>query len=734
MQTPNSPSGGSVSSGQITAQRWAGTGPATSLTGIGVPVTLVEGDTFCVSNGSGDIATHQPHGLFVLDTRVLSRWELHVSGGHLEPLATTCDQPFHATFLGRTRPRGRQEESELLVTRRRDVGHGMREQIEFRNFGQKELHVTAEIHVDADFADVFEVKDNRVKRHGQHRLSSNSRWLSFEQTDESQTKRVTVHFSLAAEVEPGRITWRLEIPPKGLVEICIECELAINGVTRQMLFPCGGSDISAGPTLRKVDWHEQTPVLETSNAALQQSIASAINDLGALQIVDPEHPQDSVIAAGAPWFMTLFGRDSLLTSWMALIADPTLARGVLTTLARLQGQVVDDATEEEPGRIIHEIRFENTSTLSLGGGSRYYGTADATPLFVMLAGELRRWGIDEELVQRLQPHISRALDWIEQYGDKDGDGYVEYDRRNSQGLINQGWKDSWDGINFADGRLAEAPIALCEVQAYVYAAYLAGAHFALEAGDHENTHRYQQKAADLKLAFNRDFWLEDRGWFAVGLDAHKEPIDALTSNIGHCLWTGIADEDKAAQVADQLLRPEMFSGWGIRTLATTMARYNPVSYHNGSVWPHDTAICVAGLTRYGYLEHAHRVTQAMLDVSEHFDGRLPELFAGIGRDELSAPAPYPASCSPQAWAAASPLLLVRSMLRLDPWARQNRIHVDPRPPRSIERLDLHGVRINDRKLDFHWHMGKLQVDGLDGMELLQFAHPTTQMTEWEEQL
>jgi glycogen debranching enzyme len=328
--------------------------------------------------------------------------------------------------------------------------------------------------------------------------------------------------------------------------------------------------------------------------------------------------------------------------------------------------------------------------------------------------------------------VSRALDWIECYGDKDGDGYVEYDRRNSQGLINQGWKDSWDGVSFADGRLAEAPIALCEVQAYVYAAYLAGAHFALEAGDHDNMHRYQQKAVDLKLAFNRDFWLEDHGWFAVGLDAHKEPIDALTSNIGHCLWTGIADEDKAAQVADQLLRPEMFSGWGIRTLATTMARYNPVSYHNGSVWPHDTAICVAGLTRYGHLEHAHRVTQAMLDVSEHFDGRLPELFAGIGRDELSAPAPYPASCSPQAWAAAAPLLLVRSMMRLDPWARRNQIHVNPRPPRSIERLDLHGVRINDRKLDFHWRKGKLHVDGLDGMDLLHFAHPATQMTEWGE--
>ena len=260
-----------------------------------------------------------------------------------------------------------------------------------------------------------------------------------------------------------------------------------------------------------------------------------------------------MVAAGAPWFMTVFGRDSLLTAWMALLVDPDLARGVLQTLARFQGTEVDPRHEEEPGRILHEMRFGDAASLSLGGGSIYYGTADATPLFVMLLGEMRRWGVARELVDELLPNAARAIEWIEHFGDADGDGYVEYRRATDRGLANQGWKDSWDGIRYGDGRVAEAPIALAEVQAYTYGAYLASAHFAFEAGDTATYDRFRSKAAHLKANFNRDFWLEDKGWFAVGLDADKRPIDSLTSNIGHCLWTGIVDEDKAHRVAQALI-------------------------------------------------------------------------------------------------------------------------------------------------------------------------------------
>ena len=291
---------------------------------------------------------------------------------------------------------------------------------------------------------------------------------------------------------------------------------------------------------------------------------------------------------------------------------------------------------------------------SLGGGSVYYGSIDSTPLFVMLLGELHLWGAEPADVAELLPAADRALDWIEQYGDRDGDGYVEYERATDRGLRNQGWKDSFDGVTFADGRIADTPIALAEVQGYAYAAYVARAEIAERAGDTGTAERWLDRAAALRVSFNRDFWLPEHGWFALGLDRDKRPIDSLASNIGHCLWTGIVDEDKAEPVAEHLLSPEMFTGWGVRTLASSMSAYNPMSYHNGSVWPHDNALIAAGLMRYGYVEHAQRIATGLLDAAARFGGRLPELFCGFDRTEFDAPVPYPTSCSPQAWAAASP--------------------------------------------------------------------------------
>jgi glycogen debranching enzyme len=337
------------------------------------------------------------------------------------------------------------------------------------------------------------------------------------------------------------------------------------------------------------------------------------------------------------------------------------------------------------------MRFGETAELSLGGGGIYYGSVDATPLFVMLLGELQRWGNRREEVDALLPAADRALAWIDQFGDRDGDGYVEYMRTSDRGLRNQGWKDSHDSIRFADGRLAEPPIALCEVQGYVYAALMARSHFAHERGDDSYALALRTRAAALKARFNRDFWLEERGWLAMGLDQDKQPIDALASNMGHCLWTGILDEEKATIVAKQLLSDDCFSGWGIRTLASSMTGYNPISYHNGSVWPHDNAICVAGLMRYGMVEEAHRAVEGIVQAGAFFDNRLPELFAGLPRDEYSFPVSYPTSCSPQAWAAASPLLFLRSMLHFDPDVRHGRLHLAPAVPDWIGRITLRDV-------------------------------------------
>jgi glycogen debranching enzyme len=380
---------------------------------------------------------------------------------------------------------------------------------------------------------------------------------------------------------------------------------------------------------------------------------------------------------------------------MTMLVDPDLALGTLQTLARFQGRQVDVRTEEEPGRILHEMRFGETASLALGGGRVYYGTVDASPLFVMLVGELSRWGSRREEVDALLPAADAALAWITDYGDRDGDGYVEYQRTTDRGLQNQGWKDSWDSMRFADGSLAATPIALCEVQGYVYGAMIARSHCATEAGDDALAASLNARAADLKRRFNEDFWVDtaDGGYFALGLDRDKRKIDGIGSNMGHCLWTGIVDEEKAPHVARVLLSDGMFSGWGVRTLSAANAGYNPISYHCGSVWPHDNAITAAGLMRYGFADEAHQVMRGMVDASRFFGDLLPELFAGMPRDGLSFPVSYPTSCSPQAWAAASPLLFLRTLLRFEPDIRANKLHLAPAVPDWIGTLRLERIPI-----------------------------------------
>jgi glycogen debranching enzyme len=521
-----------------------------------------------------------------------------------------------------------------------------------------------------------------------------------------------ISFGSRPQLGTGRALFEVIVPARAEWSTCIQLTPIIDGEVIQPRYPCGEPVSRAEPMERMARWRKQMPGIDTDHEGLRRAVARSGEDLGALRIFDPDYPERTVVAAGAPWFMTLFGRDSILTAWMALLVDPDLALGVLQTLARFQGTKVDGRQDEEPGKILHEMRFGEAASLSLGGGQVYYGTADATPLFVMLLGELRRWGLAGEIVDQLMPHADRAMEWIEQYGDRDGDGYVEYQRATDRGLVNQGWKDSWDGVRFADGEVAKAPIALCEVQGYVYGAYLARAHFAHEQGDTATVERFRTKAAALKEAFNRDFWLEDRGWYAIALDGRKRPVDSLASNMGHCLWTGIVDEDKAARVAEHLLSPEMFSGWGVRTLAKTMGGYNPISYHCGSVWPHDNAVIAAGLMRYGFVEEAQRVIMGMLDAADSQGGRLPELFTGLDREDFPGVVGYPTSCSPQAWAAASPLLFLRTLLRLEPWVPHQKVWLSPALPPQIHRLRVYRIPLGGRRVGVQADDGNVKVEGL----------------------
>jgi glycogen debranching enzyme len=479
----------------------------------------------------------------------------------------------------------------------------------------------------------------------------------------------------------------------------VRVEPSIDGTRLVTPYPAGEPHIDSVPTIQHAHWQARSPRLRSSDPRFDGLLRTCTDELAGLRITDPAHEDRVILAAGAPWFMTVFGRDSLLTSWMLLPLDARVALGTLQVLADRQGGRVDPATEEEPGRILHEIRSGLSPAGVPGADTVYYGTADATPLFVMLVGELRRWGTPLTDLEPLLPHLDRALDWVRTYGDRDGDGFVEYERATPHGLVNQGWKDSFDGVTFPSGALPHAPIALAEVQGYVYGALRARSELAEAFGDHEHAGELAQQAATLKVAFNDRFWLPHRGHLALALDGEKQPVEALASNMGHCLWTGIVDEEHAPEVAAALLSPEMFSGFGVRTLASSMGAYNPMSYHNGSIWPHDNALVAAGLRRYGFVEEAQQVVRGILDAAEGFGGHLPELFCGFDRDTFPVPIPYPTACAPQAWAAATPLLLLRVLLGLEPDVPAGVVTVDPAVPAAMLPMKVDQLHLGDSTLE-----------------------------------
>jgi glycogen debranching enzyme len=625
-----------------------------------------------------------------------------VDGLVVEPLSTTQPDPFTASFLARAQAQDAAE-SGLLVERRRYVGHGMREDVVLRNLLSTPLACRLAIEVQSDFADLFEVKAGQARHVIPAGPVAAGADVRVNRPGDAHNY-VVIHSSTQAGLAGGALEWDVSLPPRGRWQTSLEVVPTVNGGQLTLRHPAGLPVEHSVPAVQLREWREGSPLVRSSSRDLTRVLRRCVEDLGALRIYDEAHPERAVVAAGAPWFMALFGRDSLLTSWMLLPFDTSLASGTLQTLAEYQGKQVVAATEEEPGRILHETRLGHAARLALGGKSVYYGTADATPLFVMLVGELRRWGVGLAELRPLLDAADKALDWIERYGDADGDGFVEYARKTPEGLDNQGWKDSWDGVTFADGRYAEPPIALAEVQGYAYAAYLARAELAAELGDRDTERRCADQAARLKERFNQAFWLDDLGWFALALDRDKRPVDSLASNMGHCLWTGIVEEELAPKVAAKLLSPEMFSGWGIRTLASSMAAYNPMSYHNGSVWPHDNALCAAGLMRYGFVDEATKVATAVFDAANHFDHRLPELFCGFARTEFDRPIPYPTSCSPQAWSSAAPLELLRTLLRLKPDAPHGEVSCAPVVPERYLPLFLGPITVGPVSLS-------IDVDG-----------------------
>ncbi|WP_336711561.1 amylo-alpha-1,6-glucosidase [Arthrobacter sp. USHLN218] len=681
-------------------------------------VTLLEGTSFCISFANGDINSQRPHGFFYRDTRFISDWLLTINDRPVEALEAIVFEPYRAMFIGRAQRTDGLADSHLLVERRRSINVGVHEDVTVSNYSREPAACKLVLTVGADFADLFEVKAGLTQvAHAQ-----GAELLADKLVVESRGLPMLARTVVAAEdarVDGNRICYDMVIPAqqRWTASITALPGMDTSSPVDELAIPHQQVHSSL-PEERLMEWRRNSPLARFDNQDFEKVLEQSQSDLGSLRIFDPDHPGRVVVAAGSPWFMALFGRDSLLTSFMCLPLDPSLALGTLQTLAERQGTEVDPRSEEQPGKILHEVRFGASVGRLLGGDNAYYGSIDATPLFVTLAGELTRWGFWSEVQASLMPAVDRALDWIIQYGDADGDGFVEYARATEKGLLNQGWKDSWDGVNFADGSLAQAPIALCEVQGYVYAAYISRALMAQAAGDLRLAADWGARAAELKKDFNEKFWLEDRGYFAIALDRDKRPVDACASNMGHCLWSGIVDNEKAPQVARRLLSPEMFSGWGVRTLATDMGAYNPASYHNGSVWPHDNALVAAGLMRYGFMDEALQITRGLFAAANIFGGRLPELFCGLDRRTYPRPVPYPTSCSPQAWAAAAPVHLMRVMLRFDPCMTHNGLWLAPTVPEEIGDLKVSNVPLAGARISISVADGQTEVEGVpDSIEL-----------------
>ncbi|MFF0491475.1 glycogen debranching N-terminal domain-containing protein [Nocardia sp. NPDC004068] len=691
----------------MTAPRIFNAGPPIGVGGQPT-ITLVEASTFCLSDQLGDIRPGGPQGLYYRDTRVLSRWEVRVDGHPLEPLTVQAAEAFKVRFVLRKPPRAGLADSTVMIERRRLIGEGLTEILTVHNLGNEDTALTITVHADADFADLFAVKEGRTHLGSADAVVVGEQLRLSDHNDNGRGLLLTA--TGQPQVLPGAITWRALVPAHGEWKTTLLAQPVVNHHPVRMSIT-----EEDNPARRMKAWRASSTNLTASDAGFTHVLRHTESDLGALRIEGtPRGDEDgdgppAYVAAGAPWFMTLFGRDSLLTSWMALLLDSDLAVGTLRQLAELQGRTVDPLTEEEPGRIMHEMRRGPAGDRVLGG-SVYYGTVDATPLFVMLLDQCRRWGADGA-VEELLPAADAALSWIDHFGDCDGDGFVEYQRKTDRGLANQGWKDSFDAINDVSGHLAEAPIALCEVQGYVYAARMARAAMAEARGDTDTAERLRDQAQQLRKQFDEAFWIPESGWYALALDHRKRRVDSLTSNVAHCLWTGIVPDDRAAQLIEQLSSPAMSDGFGLRTLAANMGAYNPMSYHNGSIWPHDTAIGVAGLLRYrhlpGAIELAERLAEGLIDAALAFDGRLPELFCGFPRDQFRTPVPYPTSCSPQAWASATPLLLVRSFLGLEPNVPGREIALAPCLPERWGNMVLADLRLGPVSVT-------IEAEGTDG--------------------
>jgi glycogen debranching enzyme len=653
---------------------------------------IVDGGTFLYGDRAGDVAAERPEGFYYEDVRHLSRWCLTVDGKPLVPLTSRVVDHFSSRIYG---ARDGEEQPTVSIRRDRFVTEGLHEDLDVTNHGDEPQRIRLEIAFDSDFADVMEAQKSGTVQHGRYSVELGARVAALWQERDGERRGTVVRFQRQGRLRRDRMVYGLRLAPGQSWHTCIDVIPVVGSSRRDPLLGCNSFGADPGKMPLDVgEWLETSPALEADWDPLNHIYRQSLLDLAALRIRPrEEHLRWALLAGGLPWFMTVFGRDSMIAAYQALPYQPELAQATLQAVAELQATEWDDFADAQPGKILHELRRGTLS--ALGEIPRiYYGAHDTTMLFLILLDEYERWTGDREFVQRLEPNVHAALAWIEGPADLDADGYLEYRKRSSSptALENHCWKDSHDSIRFADGRQARPPIATCELQGYAYDARLRLARLARDIyGDPELAGRLERDAAELRRRFNSDFWLADRGYYALAVDGEKQPVDSTTSNMGHLLWSGIVDDRRAARVVRRLLREDLFSGWGIRSLSSEDAAYNPLEYHNGTVWPHDTAIAAEGMRRYGFRDEAGRVCEALLRAAEAFGYQLPEVFAGFARDQTNTPVEYPNALTPQAWAAGAPLLALRTLLGLD--AVGGKLRRSPHLPESLGRIRLRGIEV-----------------------------------------
>jgi glycogen debranching enzyme len=668
--------------------------------------SLKSGDTFIVVDSHGDIGASAggPDGLFHADTRFLSRFEFLLNGSQPLLLGSNLRDDNASLAVDLTNP---DIYADGHIVLEKDTVHVVRtlflwrgaayQRLAIRNYGDRPIDLSFTVLFDSDFADLFEVRGMRRQRRGKverQRLDQERVLLSYEGLDGKLRTTTLLFDPEPTELTEGMASYRLHLVPGEARPIffTIACDQPLD--LNPQPFPRG---LRAQRRELRTATRNATTV-ETSSEIFNESLCRSMADLHMLITHTPQGPYPY---AGIPWYSTTFGRDGLITALQMLWIDPGVARGVLHRLAYYQAKVEDPVADAQPGKILHEMRCGEMAALGEVPFRLYYGTVDATPLFVMLAGLYAERTGDYDTLIELWPAIEAALAWIDGPGDADRDGFVEYWRATERGLANQGWKDSHDAVMHADGRLAEGPIALAEVQGYVFAAKRLAARCAVRIGKPERALTLDTQAAQLAERFDKAFWCPELGTYALALDGSKEPCRVRSSNAGQVLFTGIARPDRAQAVAENLLRPEMFSGWGIRTLAKGEARYNPMSYHNGSVWPHDNALITLGFTRYGLKRQVAQVFAGLFDAAAYMDlRRLPELFCGFQRNRGRGPTLYPVACSPQAWASATPFTLIEASLGLefDIGGREVRLR-NPQLPAFLDEVVLRRLHLGTSNLD-----------------------------------